>query len=197
MSKPSLALGPRIKTCAGADVTRRAGKDRRLEATLSRVENSRRVSAHHLYRLALALGVDITAFFEPGSKSISNGIRSICRKGEGIPLTTARYDAQVLCTDIANKRMHPAIDTVTVRSLEAAGGYSRHDGEEFLHVLAGHLLLATEFYEPVILDPGDSIYFDSHMGHAYLSADGRPYKSCHRHDGAAQMSPGQSHSLDR
>lgn len=178
MSKPSLALGPRIKTLRkerGLSLAGLAKTTGVSEATLSRVENEQTlVSAHHLYQLAQTLGVDITAFFESGSKSISNGIRSICRKGEGIPLSTARYDAQVLCTDIANKRMHPAIDTVTVRSLEAAGGYSRHDGEEFLHVLAGHLLLATEFYEPVILDPGDSIYFDSHMGHAYLSADGRP-----------------------
>lgn len=178
MNRPALALGPRIKTLRkerGLSLAGLAKSTGVSEATLSRVENEQTlVSAHHLYQLAQTLGVDITAFFEPGSKSISNGIRSICRKGEGIPLTTARYDAQVLCTDIANKRMHPAIDTVTVRSLEAAGGYSRHEGEEFLHVLAGHLLLATEFYEPVILDPGDSIYFDSHMGHAYLSADGAP-----------------------
>ena len=178
MNKPALALGPRIKTLRKergrslADLARTTGVS---EATLSRVENEQTlVSAHHLYKLAQTLGVDITAFFEPGSKSISNGIRSISRKGEGIPLSTARYDAQVLCTDIANKRMHPAIDTVTVGSLEAAGGYSRHDGEEFLHVLSGRLLLASEFYEPVILGPGDSIYFDSHMGHAYLSADGGP-----------------------
>lgn len=178
MSKAGLALGPRIKTLRkerGLSLAGLAKSTGVSEATLSRVENEQTlVSAHHLYRMAQTLGVDITAFFAPASKSISNGIRSICRKGEGIPLTTARYDAQVLCTDIANKRMHPAIDTVTVGSLEAAGGYSRHDGEEFLHVLSGHLLLATEFYEPVILDPGDSIYFDSHMGHAYLTANGAP-----------------------
>ncbi len=173
-----MALGPRIKTLRkerGLSLAGLAKTTGVSEATLSRVENEQTlVSAHHLYQLAQTLGVDITAFFEPGSKSISTGIRSICRKGEGIPLSTARYDAQVLCTDIASKRMHPAIDTVTVGSLEAAGGYSRHDGEEFLHVLAGRLLLATEFYEPATLEPGDSIYFDSHMGHAYLSADGAP-----------------------
>ncbi len=147
------------------------------EATLSRVENEQTlVSAHHLYQLARTLGVDITAFFEDKSKSLSTGIRSICRKGEGIALDTARYAAQVLCTDIANKRMHPAIDTVTITTLDDAGGFSRHDGEEFLHVLDGRLLLATEFYEPLVLEPGDSVYFDSHMGHAYLSADGAPVR---------------------
>ena len=176
--EPTLALGTRIKalrkqrSLSLADLARSTGLS---EATLSRVENGQTlVSAHHLYQLSRTLDADITAFFEDSSKAISNGIRSICRKGEGIALSTARYDAQVLCTDIANKRMHPAINIVTLRSLDEAGGYSRHDGEEFLHVLSGTLLLATEFYEPLVLEPGDNIYFDSHMGHAYLSPDGSP-----------------------
>jgi quercetin dioxygenase-like cupin family protein len=70
--------------------------------------------------------------------------------------------------------MHPAIDMVTITSVEEAGGFSRHDGEEFLHVLKGTLVLASEFYEPLTLNEGDSVYFDSHMGHAYLSGSGEP-----------------------
>ena len=30
----------------------------------------------------------------------------------------------------------------------------------------------TEFYDPVTLDEGQSIYIDSSMGHAYLTAEG-------------------------
>ena len=41
-------------------------------------------------------------------------------------------------------------------------------------MLSGKLSLVTEFYEALTLDEGDSIYFDGHMGHAYVSADGRP-----------------------
>ena len=176
--EPPLALGPRIKTLRKerslslAELAKSTGVS---EATLSRVENDQTlVSAHHLYNLAKALDVDITAFFEDGTKPIANGIRSISRKGEGLPLSTARYEAQVLCTDIANKKMHPAIDTVTIRSVDEAGGLSQHDGEEFLHVLAGQLIFVSEFYEPLALETGDSLYFDSNMGHAYLSADGAP-----------------------
>lgn len=175
--EPVPAVGPRIKALRKdrglslAELARTAGIS---EATLSRVENEHTlVSAHHLYHMARALGVDL-AFFEDGASPLAHGIRSLSRKGEGLPLRTARYDAQVLCTDIANKRMHPAINTVTVTSLQQAGGLSQHDGEEFLHVVSGHLNLISEFYEPLRLDPGDSIYFDSNMGHAYLSADGKP-----------------------
>lgn len=181
MNRPeasTLAIGPRIKSMRKARGFSLAGLAKSTgvsEATLSRVENGQTlVSAHHLYQLANALGADITAFFEDASPPLTTGIRSICRKGEGVALATARYEALVLCTDLAAKRMHPAINTVTISDLAGAGGYSRHDGEEYLYVLEGRLSLLTEFYEPLLLDGGDSIYFDSHMGHAYLSPDGRP-----------------------
>ncbi len=176
--EPPLALGPRIKTLRkdrGFSLAGLAKATGVSEATLSRVENDQTlVSAHHLYHLARALGVDITAFFADATRPIASGIRSISRRGEGLALSTARYEAQVLCTDIANKRMHPAIDTVTITAVEQAGGLSQHDGEEFLHVLSGKLSFISEFYEPLLLEASDNLYFDSTMGHAYLSADGAP-----------------------
>lgn len=176
--EPLPSLGARIKAlrkARGLSLAELAKYTDVSEATLSRVENDQTlVSAHHLYQLAKALGVDITAFFDEGTKPIAHGIRSISRKDQGLPLSTSRYDAQVLCTDLANKKMHPAINTVTIHSLKEAGGLSQHDGEEFLHVLSGSLLFISEFYEPLKLEPGDSLYFDSGMGHAYLSADGKP-----------------------
>lgn len=141
--------------------------------TLSRVENGQTlISAHNLYILSKVLSVDITAFFEGERRPIGSGIRSVCRRADAVRLKTARYLADVLCTDLANKKMHPSINIVTIRSVEEAGGFSRHEGEEFIHVIAGRLMLATEFYEPLLLDAGDSAYIDSRMGHAYLSSDG-------------------------
>ncbi len=37
---------------------------------------------------------------------------------------------------------------------------------EFLLVLEGELALYTEFYEPVAMVAGDSMYYDANMGHA-------------------------------
>jgi transcriptional regulator with XRE-family HTH domain len=174
----ALDIGQRLKTLRRAqgrslsDLARMTGVS---EATLSRVENNQTpVSAHSLYVLSKALGVDITAFFACEPQPISAGIRSVCRKDGGVPFESARYAAQVLCADLANKKMHPAINTVTIRSVDEAGGLSRHDGEEFVLVLDGALILASEFYEPLRLEPGDSVYFDSRMGHAYLAAGDMP-----------------------
>jgi quercetin dioxygenase-like cupin family protein len=50
----------------------------------------------------------------------------------------------------------------------------RHSGEEFAYVLEGEIEFHTEFYAPVRLKPGESVYFDSGMGHAYLAASDGP-----------------------
>lgn len=147
------------------------------EATLSRVENEQTpVSAHNLYILSQALDVDITAFFEAAAQPMRTGVRSISRAGEQPPIETARYVAEVLSTDLANKKMHPAVNTVTKKSLEEAGGLASHAGEEFLYVLEGQLILYTDFYSPTLLNKGDSIYFDGSMAHAYVAGGDGPAK---------------------
>jgi mannose-6-phosphate isomerase-like protein (cupin superfamily) len=41
--------------------------------------------------------------------------------------------------------------------------------EEFIVVLDGEVMVHTDHYSPIKLGPGDSLYIDSTMGHAYLS----------------------------
>jgi quercetin dioxygenase-like cupin family protein len=57
---------------------------------------------------------------------------------------------------------------VTARSLQEHGPFLRHPGEEFLFVVQGAVELHTEIYSPVVLQAGESIYFDSSTGHAYV-----------------------------
>jgi quercetin dioxygenase-like cupin family protein len=63
---------------------------------------------------------------------------------------------------------------VTAKSLEEFGEFNRHPGEELLYVIDGELDLYTNMYLPVNLKKGDSMYFDSNMGHAYIAAGGEP-----------------------
>lgn len=44
--------------------------------------------------------------------------------------------------------------------------YLSHEGEEFLYVLEGRLEFRTEDHF-LLLDPGDSLYFESSIPHAY------------------------------
>ena len=47
--------------------------------------------------------------------------------------------------------------------------YIRHGGEEFVFVLGGSLELRFEDGKVFRLEPGDSLYFDSALGHVYLT----------------------------
>ena len=69
--------------------------------------------------------------------------------------------------------MIPSIVTVRARSLGQFDSLSSHRGEEFVYVLRGKVEVHTEFYEPVVLRPGDALYIDSTMGHATLNVGKR------------------------
>lgn len=177
-SAEQLHIGERLKSLRKArsfSLGHLAGLTEMSEATLSRIENGQTlVSAHHLYILSRVLKVDITAFFEAGSQPMRSGVRSISRGGEGAMLDTARFRANVLCADLANKSMHPFINEISAESLEAAGGLVAHAGEEYLHVLDGVLVLHSEHYAPLRLAAGDSLYFDGAMAHAYVNGGDEP-----------------------
>ena len=57
------------------------------------------------------------------------------------------------------------------RTAEEFGPLLRHSGEEFLYVLKGAVKLLSELYEPIHLGQGDSVYFDSSMGHGVINVD--------------------------
>lgn len=143
------------------------------DATLSRVETGKTlVSAHNLYTLGKALGVDITAFYAPEARPLRSGVRAITRQGQGHSVETDRFAALILAGDLSHKDMHPSINVITATHLDEVGGMTGHAGEEFLYVLEGHLVLHSAHYAPVLLEQGDSIYFDGSMPHAYLAAKG-------------------------
>lgn len=171
-------IGARLKgfrTAQGLSLAKLAQMTGISNATLSRVENGQvLVSAHNLYALSQALRVDITAFYAEGPSPLRAGIRSVARRGEGQQVSTNDFLSRVFASDLAHKKMHPAINTITATSPAAAGGLSGHAGEEFIYVVSGTLVLHSEHYAPLMLAPGDTLYFDAAMPHAYVATDAGP-----------------------
>lgn len=171
-------IGQRLKTLRterGLSLARLAEMSGISDATLSRVETGKSLtSAHNLYTLSKALDVDITAFFDEGAHPLRSGIRSVSRRGADQPIPTEHFMTQVFAGDLAHKRMHPSLNTVTKQSLEEVGGLSAHAGEEFLYVVSGSLVLHSAHYAPLLLETGDTIYFDGSMPHAYLAQGDTP-----------------------
>ena len=159
-----------------AEVSRRTGLPL---STLSKIENDKMsLSFDKLLRLSSGLEVDISALFngETGEHGLSGGTgrRSIIRAGEGKAIETPNYSHLYPAWELLNKRIIPIVAEPHARSLEEFGELIRHPGEEYAFVIEGEVDLYTSLYAPVRLKAGDSIYFDSGMGHAYIAVGEGP-----------------------
>ncbi|MCG8506129.1 MAG: XRE family transcriptional regulator [Sphingomonadales bacterium] len=171
--KPGAALKS-IRTERGltlADVSKLTGF---TVSTLSKIENDKvDVTVDKLLRITLALEVNAADLF--GTVAVrkntetSSMRRSITRAGEGKSVSVQNGHYSYHAFDILNKNLTPIIGEVTAKSLDEFGDFHRHVGEEFVYVLEGELALYTDVYAPAYLSAGDSIYFDSSMGHAYVA----------------------------
>ena len=142
-------------------------------STLSKVEHDRlTLTFDKLQMISERLGVRMSELFaEPKTElSVANGRRSVGTLGAALSVTTPNYDYHYLSPELRQKDMIPIFTRVKARSLEEFGDMVRHDGQEFIYVLAGEIAVHTEFYAPVILSAGESVYIDSRMGHAYLAS---------------------------
>jgi transcriptional regulator with XRE-family HTH domain len=98
--------------------------------------------------------------------------RSIGRLSDAIRVNTPNYEYFYMCPELRRKRMVPTVTRVRAKSIEEFGDLVHHPGEEYIYVLQGPVEIHTEFYEPIVLQTGESVYIDSTMGHAYVAPKG-------------------------
>ena len=145
-------------------------------STLSKVEHDRLTLTYDkLYQLSQRLGMRMSELFAEPTKDATAKVtarRSLGNVETAVRVETPNYDYYYLCTELRRKRMIPVITRIRAKTPEQFGDLIHHEGEEFVFVLKGAIVVSTEFYDPVTLTEGQSIYIDSSMGHAYLAADG-------------------------
>lgn len=169
-----MQLGDRIKQIRSQlgitleEASQRTGLAR---STLSKIENEQiSPTFQAMQKLANGLQIDMPQLFEPPKKKVATGRRDFNRSGEGKPHPTPTYEHELLATQLSNKKMMPFKSRVRARNFEEYNDWVRHDGEEFLLILSGEILFYSEFYEPVKMAEGDSVYYDANMGHMLVSA---------------------------
>ena len=145
-------------------------------STLSKVEHDRlSLTYDKLLQISQRLNIRMSELFAEEGSSAEPAVtarRSIGRIEDAIRVTTPNYDYFYLCPELRRKRMIPVLTRVRAKSLEEFGELVRHSGEEYIHVLEGRAEVHTEFYDPIVLEAGESVYIDSNMGHAYIAAEG-------------------------
>ena len=148
-----------------AEVAKRTGIS---VGTLSKLEHGKTdLNFTSVNKLANGLGLPVTELTNPPSRI--QGRRAITMGGEGVMFNTPDVDYEVLCSEVANHQQGYLKGLVKSHKFDPELPWHRHRGQEFLYILSGRLELHTELYQPVQLETGDSILFDSSMGHHYVS----------------------------
>ncbi len=139
-------------------------------STLSKIENNQtRPSFEIVRRLTQALDMKPPQLFVQSGQSGITGRRDFTPKGQGEIRDTSTYRHELLCPELTSKQMLPYIATIKARDVSEFETWIRHSGEEFMYVLRGELVFYSEHYRPLPMKAGDSIYYDSAMGHGCVS----------------------------
>ncbi len=100
----------------------------------------------------------------------------LTRKGSGAVVERRKaYKYQSLAAGFLNRKADPYIVTVEPKECEEEIHLNQHEGEEFNLIMEGRLHF-TIGQKELILEQGDSIYFDSTRPHGMKALDGKPVK---------------------
>jgi transcriptional regulator with XRE-family HTH domain len=167
---PTLATNlQRLRTAAGLSLPDLGRVTGISHSMLWKVEKQQlSLTFDKLAQLAVGLGVGVEELFGQNVVTASSSRRSLTRAGAGPTHDTARASYEYPCTDLLHRRMTPMVTKPLATSLKEFGEWSRHDGEEYVYVIGGPVRFETELYQPITLETGDSLYYDSAMGHAFL-----------------------------
>ncbi|WP_019573029.1 helix-turn-helix domain-containing protein [Curvibacter lanceolatus] len=111
---------------------------------------------------------DATAPQQPAPSPLQQG-PVLTRAGQGVVYQGPAFAYEFLGTQAVGKKMIPTLGTVHARRITGPQDFARHPGEEFVYVLSGAIEVHFEDGQCLPLSRGDSLYFDSRLGHAYVS----------------------------
>lgn len=128
------------------------------------------ISVSVLHQISQAYGIELTTLMFGDEPKMSSYF--ITRKGKGIAVErTKAYKYQSLAAGFAGRKADPFMVTVHPTPDETPIYLNSHPGQEYNIVLKGRILLQINNKE-LILEEGDSIYFNSELPHGMKALDG-------------------------
>ena len=162
-----------LRTRLGMTLEQLAAQTGFSKGYLSKIENSHKVPPiGSLARIAGALRTDISELLHSPSAMPDRGF-TVVRAGERQPVvrggTAFGYDYVSLADSHRDKKMEPFLFTFPPRIDKYV--FFEHEGEEFMFVLSGRVEWQAGSHK-LVLEPGDSIYFDARLPHRGRGLDG-------------------------
>lgn len=128
------------------------------------------ISVSVLHQISQAYGVELTTLMFGDEPRMSSYF--VTRRGKGVAVErTKAYKYQSLAAGFAGRRADPFLVTVHPKPEEEPIYLNSHPGQEYNIVLKGRMLLQINGKE-LVLDEGDSIYFNSELPHGMKALDG-------------------------
>ncbi|MBN2428993.1 MAG: helix-turn-helix transcriptional regulator [Deltaproteobacteria bacterium] len=132
------------------------------------------IPASVLFKIAQELKVDMSLLLT--GKEPHMNIYTVTRKDKGINVERhSDYSYQNLAPNFHHKKAEPFLVTVEPKLPETPVSINSHPGQEFDYVLEGTLKITIHDHE-ILLEAGDSIFFDSSYGHGMESLNNKVAK---------------------
>ncbi len=142
-------------------------------STLSKMELGQiSVSYEKLAAVARALALDVGQLFDARAAAPLGAPAPavVWSSADTAPAySSGNYDYRMLATGFPGKRMTPLYGRIVARKRDQFPDFIRHQGQEFVMVLAGRVAIHFETGETIELGRHETAYFDSGVGHIYLS----------------------------
>ncbi len=135
-------------------------------------EGSEDFPASILFEIAHALNVDLGVLLTGDASRMH--VFTVTRAGKGIDVERRnQYEYQALAMNFIHKKAEPFLITVEPRADGAKPEVNAHPGQEFDFVIEGTLRVIISHQE-IVLEAGDSLFFDSGYDHAMEAVGDRP-----------------------
>lgn len=129
------------------------------------------ISVSMLQKVARRYDVALDALMFGEEPRMTSYFLTRAGKGTSIERTKA-YKYQSLAAGFINRTADPFIVTVEPKPDDVPMHYNSHPGQEFNLVLEGRMMLCIDGKE-LILNEGDSLYFNSKLPHGMKALDGK------------------------
>jgi transcriptional regulator with XRE-family HTH domain len=127
-----------------------------------------------LSKVAHKFNVELSALFSGENPRLH--VYCIVRNGKGLNIERRKqYKYENLAYNFINKKAEPFIVTIEPSPENVEMECNSHPGQEFNYVLQGTMKIIIDGHE-VIMNEGDSIYYDSNYKHAMKALNNAPVR---------------------
>jgi quercetin dioxygenase-like cupin family protein len=127
-----------------------------------------------LYQLSQRFKVELTTLITGEEPRLHT--YALTRRGQGVSVDRrTAYKYQSLAYNFIQKKAEPFLVMVEPGSPDTPEHFNSHPGQEFHYVLEGTLHVQLDKHG-LVLEPGDSLYFDSSVPHSLTALKNAPAK---------------------